>query len=206
MEATASDITVSYDESALVGRAQSGDDDAFRSLVEEHGPELLRLAGRLTGCRDSAEDVVQEALLKAYRALERFDGRSRVGTWLHRIVTNCALDHLRRGRRRPEEATDQETEDEAPVDRLASTEPGPWRRVQAAETRRRVTASLERLTPLERAAFVLRHFEERSLAEIGQILGRPENTAKQTLFRAVQKLRRELSPLVRETLPTGGES
>ena len=199
------------DEPSLVGRARRGDGDAFRCLVERHGPDLLRLAHRLTGERASAEDVVQEALLKAHRSLDGFDGRSRVGTWLHRITTNCALDLLRRQQRHPGDtapgtAPGTAPEDADPLARLASDEPGPLRHAVAAEARRQVVASLSRLTPLERTAFVLRHFEERSIAEIGEALGRSENTAKQTVFRAVHKLRRELAPLAQnrpEALPEG---
>lgn len=181
------------DEAVLLVRARQGDGDAFRELVERHSHGLFRLAYRLTGNEANAEDVVQEAFLKAYRSLHRFDSRSRFATWLHRIAANCALDLLRRGRRHPEDpAVD------APFNAYESLEPGPFQLTAAAEIERGVERGLARLTPLERTAFVLRHFEQRSIAEIGRVLGSRTNATKQAVFRAVHKLRRELAPWVEE--------
>lgn len=185
-----------HDETALIGRARAGDDDAFRRLVELHGRTLFRLAWRLTGNRENAEDVVQEAFLKAYRALGRFDEKSRFSTWLHRIAANSALDLLRRHRRHADRL--DEESGGGPFDHYESVEPGPLRLVLSAEIDRRVAAGLARLTPLERTAFVLRHFEQQSIAEIGRTLGSRTNATKQAVFRAVRKLRQELAPWVEE--------
>src|ERR1051326_1122223 len=87
---------------AFVAKARSGDGDAFRALVERHSRSLFRLAFRMTGNQQDAEDVVQESFLRAYRQLDKFDERASFGTWLYRIVTNCALD-LVGARRRPKE-------------------------------------------------------------------------------------------------------
>ncbi|MCP3969263.1 MAG: sigma-70 family RNA polymerase sigma factor, partial [Rhodobacteraceae bacterium] len=87
------------DETTLVARAQAGDEEAFRQLVIGHSHDLFRLAYRLTGSRENADDVVQEAFLRAYRSLHRFDSKSRFGTWMHRITVNCAMDQLRRTQR-----------------------------------------------------------------------------------------------------------
>lgn len=183
----------SHDEAELLARARAGDDDAFRALVERHSHGLFRLAYRLTGNEANAEDVVQEAFLKAYRSLHRFDSRSRFSTWLHRIAANCAMDLLRRGRTRPEDVADDD-----PFDGYESLEPGPFQLAASAEIERGVERGLARLTPLERTAFVLRHFEQRSIAEIGRALGSRTNATKQAVFRAVHKLRRELAPWVEE--------
>ncbi len=192
--------TADRDEKALVGRAKAGDEDAFRQLVERHGHGLFRLAWRLTGNRENAEDIVQEAFLKAYRALHRFDERSRFSTWLHRIAANSALDLLRRQQRHAEHRVGDGADDGGsdPFDACESVEPGPMRLALSAEIDRRVAQSLARLTPLERTAFVLRHFEQQSIAEIGRTLGSRTNATKQAVFRAVRKLRQELAPWVEE--------
>src|SRR4029079_6665685 len=77
------------------GRAAAGDEGAFRTLVERHGRMVFNLAYRITAERTSAEDVVQETFLRAYRALDRFDGRAAFSTWIHRIAMNASLDHVR---------------------------------------------------------------------------------------------------------------
>src|SRR5512134_3933876 len=100
------------DEAAAVARAKAGDSEAFRLLVERHGRALLRLAYRMTGNAHDAEDVVQEAFLKAYRGLDRFDERSQVGSWLYRIAANCAFDVLR-ARQRHEGRLESMDEDDS---------------------------------------------------------------------------------------------
>src|SRR6202166_1103074 len=87
-------------DSAFVTKARSGDTDAFRVLVERHGRSLFRLAFRMTGNEQDAEDVVQESFLRAYRQLAKFDDRASFGTWLYRIAVNCSLDLVRSRKRR----------------------------------------------------------------------------------------------------------
>lgn len=185
------------DEKVRLERARKGDEEAFRELVERHGTDVFRLAYRLTGSRENAEDVVQETFLKAYRSLHRFDARSAFGTWIHRIAANCALDHLRRVDRRREASKAEDDRD--PFDLVESGEPGPLRHTLSSEVERRLAAGLGALTPMERTAFVLRHFEERSIAEIGRALGTRTSATKQAVFRAVGKLRRELLPFLEES-------
>ncbi len=86
----------------LVGRAAAGDEGAFRTLVDRHARMVFNLAYRITTDRPSAEDVVQETFLRAYRALHRFDGRAAFSTWLHRIAMNASLDHVRQRKVRAE--------------------------------------------------------------------------------------------------------
>ena len=88
------------EDAAAVANARAGDKEAFRLLVERHSHALFRLAYRMTGNEYDAEDVVQEALVKAYRSLDRFEDRSSVGSWLYRITSNCAFDLLRSKQRR----------------------------------------------------------------------------------------------------------
>jgi RNA polymerase sigma-70 factor (ECF subfamily) len=175
-----------------VKRVLAGDADAFRLLVDRHGRVLHRVAYRITGSADDAEDVVQEAFIRAYRQLASYDGRAAVSTWLHRITVNCALDLLRSRQRRPEDSGREETlmshhESGSPQERHA----------RGTEIRNAVARAMESLSTNERTAFVLRHFEGMSIDEIGRALGTKVNATKHTVFRAVQKLRQELEPLVR---------
>lgn len=178
------------DDSIFVERAQRGDAEAFRVLVERYSPRLFRLAWRIVGEETSAEDAVQETFLRAYRALPRFDAQSQFGTWLHRIAANTAIEILRKRQRQQIRRGAEEEADDAP-----SREPGPDRRALSQEVDRAVREALDGLSPVERAAFVLRHYEERSIAEVCDALGLRESAGKQAVFRAVKKLRRALEPL-----------
>jgi RNA polymerase sigma-70 factor (ECF subfamily) len=173
--------------SAVLTRAREGDAEAFRVLVERHSRTAFRLAFRITGNEQDAEDVVQESLLKAYRHLGRFETRADFGTWLYRIVANCAVDTIR-----SRQARQQHTWTE-PVERAAAAHasemPGPDRLAESSEVQRRVVAALDGLTPLERAAFALRHYEGRSIDEICRTLDLGASAAKQAIFRGVRKLR-----------------
>jgi RNA polymerase sigma-70 factor (ECF subfamily) len=176
-----------------LARARAGDTDAFRVLVERHSRSLFRLAFRLTGSEADAEDVVQEAFLKAYRRLEQFEERAAVGSWLYRIAANVAYDLLRARRRAPHTADAAGAEEDEPP-ALPSEEPGPERLAISSDVRRQVGWAMKRMTLVERSAFVLRHFEGLSIQEIGSALELSTNATKQSLLRAVRKLRRALEP------------
>jgi RNA polymerase sigma-70 factor, ECF subfamily len=178
---------------AVLARAQQGDGDAFRALVERHSRSVFRLAFRMTGNEQDAEDVVQESFLRAYRQLGRFESRANFGTWLYRIVANCSVD-LMRAKQARHDQTRSESLDEA-IEMPAGDLPGPERLAQSAEIQRRVQAALGDLSPLERAAFTLRHYEGRSIDEISRALGLGTSAAKHSVFRAVKKLRAALAPL-----------
>src|SRR4249920_3278347 len=95
-------------DAAAVALARDGDSEAFRALVERHSRAVYRLAHRMTGSPQDAEDVVQETFLKAYRQLGRFESRANFGTWLHRIAVNCAIDlHRARQARRDQARGEQ---------------------------------------------------------------------------------------------------
>jgi RNA polymerase sigma-70 factor (ECF subfamily) len=180
---------------ADVARARSGDADAYRALVERHSRSLFRLAFRMTGNEQDAEDVVQESFLRAYRQLGKFDERASFGTWLYRIAANCSLDLVRARRRRGEDvgAGGDETEDR--VAALPSAAPSPEREALSGEVRDRVAEAMQELSPAERTAFVLRHFEGMCIEEVSRVLDCNPGAAKHSIFRAVQKLRRALEPL-----------
>ena len=179
----------------VLARARQGDGEAFRALVELHARAAFGLAYRLTGDERDAEDVVQESFIRAYRQLGRFESRSNFGTWLHRIVVNCAMDALRARQARREERGLNAVDDLPDV--LPSEAPSPEQLARGAEIRRRVDASMATLTPQERVAFALRHYEGCSIADIGRTLGVQKSAAKHAVFRAVRKMRAALEPLRR---------
>ena len=180
---------------AVLARARQGDGEAFQALVEQHSRSVFRLAFRMTGNQQDAEDVVQESFLRAYRQLGRFESRANFGTWLYRIVANCSVDLMRSKQARHDQVRGDSLDQEGAVELPAVDAPGPERMAQSAEIDRRVQAALQELSPLERAAFTLRHYEGRSIEEISTTLGLGISAAKHSVFRAVKKLRVALSPL-----------
>jgi RNA polymerase sigma-70 factor, ECF subfamily len=185
--------------SGVVERARLGDSDAFRLLVERHGRAIFRLAYRITGNEEDAEDIVQETFLKAYRELDRYESRCSFSTWLYRIASNCSLDLIRKRKIREQK---RERSPDAGRDILLSipaANPGPERVLLSTQISESVHTALGQLSSQERAAFVLRHFEGLSIEEIGQALGTGASATKHSIFRAVQKLRRSLEPLVSPT-------
>ncbi len=185
-------------DSVAVAQARAGDSGAFRLLVERHSRNLFRLAYRMTGHQEDAEDVVQETFLRAYRQLSKFDERASFGTWLYRIAANCSLDLIRLRKRRSEHQQEAPAEEGAPdpIQSLPDAAPTPDRLAMSGEVERKVASVLEGLSPMERTAFVLRHYEGMCIEDIGRTLGVQPNAAKHSIFRAVQKLRRALEPLV----------
>jgi len=177
-----------------VAQAGDGNSDSFRSLVERHSRYVFSVAYRLTGSVEDAEDVVQNAFLKAYKQLSRFEARADFRTWLHRITVNCAID-LIRSRRHREIAQDlddlESVSAPAPSD---GTLPGPERLLLSAEVRDRLQEGMAQLTASERAAFTLRHVEGMSIREVASAMGLKTEAAKNSIFRAVRKMRLALEP------------
>jgi len=179
-------------ERQAVARAKAGDGDAFGVVVRLHSRTLFRTAARIVGSAATAEDVVQETFLRAYRALARFDERHELLPWLQRIAVNAAIDELRRARRESplgRRDADGEWSDLDPADAA----PSPERRAASAGIGRAAARALGGLSEDERTAFVLRHLEGRPIAEISRALGKGDNATKQSIFRAVRKLRRALA-------------
>jgi len=181
---------------AVVARVKAGDHDAFRHLVERHSRSVFRLAYRLTGQEQDAEDVVQETFLRAFREIRRFEARSSFATWLYRIGVNCAHDLLRQ---RPRAGSRPSLDDPAlrVADSLAdpAASADPLRGLASRRIDACVRSAMGELTDQERSAFVMRHFEGLSIEEIGRVLDLKTSAAKHSVFRAVQKLRRALEPV-----------
>ncbi len=188
------------DDTALIRDAQRGSRTAFEELVRQYDQAVLRLALHLTGSEQDAQDVYQEAFLKAYRNVANFRFECSFYTWLYRIVTNLCLDHLRKKQVRKEDApvaTDSDGEEYDVLDRVADARAGanPERDLMARELAGKINAALLKLSARERMVFELKHYHGLKLRTIGDILQTTEETAKNTLFRATQKLRTALAPM-----------
>jgi RNA polymerase sigma-70 factor, ECF subfamily len=187
------------DEHGLIRRAQAGDRAAFGALVRAYDRRVLHLILRMVSSSEMGRDLYQEAFLKVFRSLPRFRFESSFSTWLYRVVVNVCLDHLRkqgaRGEVQPPPGPRDGTEYfQTLPDGRAGTDPE--RSLQSREIGRRLQTALRELNPRERVVFELRHYEGLKLRAIGEICGTSEETAKNCLFRATQKLRVALSDLV----------
>ena len=183
-------------DAALIRAAQQGDHQAFEQLVRLYDQSVLRLALNLLRSEEDARDAYQEAFLKAYRNLGSFRFECSFYTWLYRIVTNICLDHLRKRTIRREESPVIETRNGA-RDLFDAVEDGraeahPERDLLRRELARRIEDALSRLAPRERLVFELKHYQGLRLRVIGEMLDTTEETAKNCLYRATQKLRAAL--------------
>ena len=171
------------DDHALIRSVLAGEKDAYGLLVARHSQSVFRVAFRITENEADADEVVQETFLRGYRKLQDFDARSTFGTWIYRIAMNCALDVLNKQKSQTVVPVAEEYDCGLPTVQVADRAAGPERLLLSQET------------PTERIAFVMRHMEDRSTDEIAGALGIAPNSAKQAVFRAVQKLRQSLAPL-----------
>jgi RNA polymerase sigma-70 factor (ECF subfamily) len=190
----------SEEDRLLVEQAQTGDREAFEQLVHRHDRDILRLAFHMLGNREEAREVFQDTFLKAYRSLGRFRSDSSFYTWIYRIATNVALDRLRKRQSLREEIS-FEADTEAHPDRPAlkdtleekSYYSNPERRLYGREIGEKIQEAVGTLSEKERLVFELRHYQGLRLRMIGEIMGSTEETAKNYLFRATQKLRTYLT-------------
>ena len=181
-------------EQDAIRRILAGDRDAFRVLMDRHLPTVLRMTYRVTGNAVDAEEAAQEAFLLAYKKLSGFREQSAFGTWVYRIAMNCSLNLVeRRSRDLAWDAVSLEPG--SLTENLAvSHRPTPEAELLNTEALRRRERAMLTLTPMERTAFILRHMEDQPIQVIAEALGVQHNSAKQAIFRAVAKLRRELAP------------
>jgi len=188
------------DDTMLIREAQRGNRAAFEELVRHYDHAVLRLALHLTGTEHDAQDVYQDAFLKAYKNIGNFRFECSFYTWIYRIVTNLCLDHLRKRNVRKEDAPvakdasggEYDLLDQVPDARAGAN---PERDLMRRQLGARISGALEKLTPRERMVFELKHYHGLKLRTVGEILHTTEETAKNTLFRATQKLRGALSDM-----------
>jgi|SRR6185312_9377603 RNA polymerase sigma-70 factor, ECF subfamily len=188
------------DDAILVREAQRGDRAAFEELVRQYDHAVLRLAMHLTGSEHEAQDIYQDAFLKAYKNIGSFRFECSFYTWIYRIVTNLCLDHLRRKQVRKEDAPVAVDSEGQPYDVLDQVPDGraganPERDLMRRELGKHIGQALEQLSAKERMVFELRHYHGMKLRTVGEMLNTTEETAKNTLFRATQKLRGALASM-----------
>src|ERR1700756_2551115 len=188
------------DDTSLIREAQQGNRAAFEVLVRHYDQSVLRLGAALTGSETDAQDVYQEAFLKAYKNLGSFRFECSFYTWIYRIVTNLCLDHLRKRNVRKEDAPVVKDANGGEYDLLDQVPDGraganPEHDLLRRQLGARIAGALEKLTPRERMVFELKHYHGLKLRTVGEILQTTEETAKNTLFRATQKLRGALADM-----------
>ncbi|MGB7188971.1 MAG: sigma-70 family RNA polymerase sigma factor, partial [Acidobacteriaceae bacterium] len=185
-------------ENELIREAQQGSRTAFDTLVRQYDQAVLRLALHLTGSEQDAEDIHQEAFLKAYRYLANFRFECSFYTWIYRIVTNLCLDLLRRRKSRREDQAVMIDSSGEEMDLLNNVSDerasaNPDRELNRKYLGERILSALDELTPRERMVFELKHYQGLRLRMIGEMLNTTEETATNTLFRATRKLRANLA-------------
>lgn len=181
------------EEAVLIAALRRGEDTAFASLLREHGAPLLATARRMLGCEEDARDALQDAFLSAFRAVHAFEGKSRLGTWLHRITVNSVLMKLRSRKRacerRMEDLVPHFTDDGHHVEPPCPFSDAAVRALQSSESRMILWRAIEQLPDAYREVIVLRDIEGLSTEEAGTHLGITANAIKIRLHRARQALR-----------------
>lgn len=194
---------VDVDEADLLARLRAGDESAFEQVVRAYGGRLLAVTRRIVGSEEDARDVVQDAFLNAFRSLNRFEGHSKLSTWLHRIAVNAALMKLRTRKRKPEQSIDSLLpgflDDGHHEERFQSWDEPVDKVMERAETRALVRTHIDALPEGYRTVLVLRDIEGLDTEETAEVLGLTVNATKIRLHRARQALRTLLAPHFRRT-------
>jgi len=193
------------DDAALLARLRAGDDEAYEFVVRTYSGRLLAVTRRILCNDEDARDAVQDALLSAFRSLDRFEGGSLVSTWLHRIAVNAALMKLRTRRRKPEESIEHllpvYKDDGHHQETFSSWQEPVDVTMTRADNRAMVRRCIEQLPDTYRTVLVLRDIEELDTEETAQALGISGNAVKIRLHRARQALRTLLAPHFRSAQP-----
>ncbi|UCH64185.1 MAG: sigma-70 family RNA polymerase sigma factor [Fidelibacterota bacterium] len=183
-------------EQRLVHRFREGDAAAFRELVERCQEPVFQLAIELTGDWDDADDLSQQVFIKAYRALPNFRGETKIMSWLYRIMVNTHIDNARKNRAlgwRINPSSPDEDQSQAEPYITHTADDNPETRTASHYMQDHINRALETLAPRQRSVFVLRHYHDLSLKEIARILGLSVGTVKSQLFRAIQRMQKELA-------------
>lgn len=181
---------------ALVALCQQGQAHCFEELVRRYMGKAFHIAFDFTRDQESAKDLSQDAFLRAYSNIKRFDGRSSFYTWFYRIVVNLCLDYVRRRGRVSWESLDHSADESSGPRQLVDTQYQPDQDAMAGEAQRRANATLESMPNKQRTAFLLRNHEGLPIAEIATVMKTTEGTVRVYLHRAVAALRQSLVEFV----------
>jgi RNA polymerase sigma-70 factor (ECF subfamily) len=187
-----------------VRRAQAGEEAAFAELLRRHERRAWRVARNMVPSDEDAADLCQEAFLRVFKSIERFDFQHEFTTWLYRIVTNLAIDLLRK--RRPAMSTTAEEEEEADLDLADPEGPAPSAAMETMETGERVRACIERLAPHFRSVMILRELEGLPCTEIARIVGTTHVTVRWRLHRGRKLFLEEWERMEAESAKKAGVS
>lgn len=196
------------DETELIQRAQKGDNLALTELVEEHQQTIYNVALRMCGNADDAEETLQETFLKAIQALPRFEGRSRLSTWLYRIASNQCLMRRRRDAKAPVHFFMDEDDDpaESQPKYFIDWSYNPDDLLLDAELQQVMEAAIKELPPKLRIVFIWRELEGLSTAETAKVLDISESAVKVRLHRARLQLREQLSRYFTDQTPVAAKN
>lgn len=175
---------------ALAKLASSGDREAFKTIVDTHKQRMFTVARSVIEDAGLAEDIVQEAFIKAYKALPEFRGQSRLSTWLHRITYLTAIDTKRQRQRHLRLATDDFEESQTLDSNTTSRSES---QIETSQLQQQITKAMKNLSDFEQTVFTLRHMQNFKLREIAIVVDRSEGTVKNILFRAIRKMREQLA-------------
>jgi len=167
-----------------------GDDRAFAKLVNRYKERIFLVVLRIVRNRDEAKDLAQDAFIKAYRNRQSFRADSSFYTWVYRIAVNLSLNYITRNRERQADSLEDADSNNFAVD--------PDMTIEQEELRRRIDGAIRELPARQRTVFVLRHYEDKSHAEIAEMLGITEGAVKANYHQAIQKLKGSLSSYIRE--------
>lgn len=186
---------MAQNEQALIDRFCNGDFTAFHELVGRYKRKIYNLAFDITGNHHDAEDVSQEVFIKVFRSLRTFRRDAKMSSWLYKITVNTSIDSLRKKSSRPKKLMDEikkaNIQENPPGSGI--TDMDPERSTEAAIIQQHISKALEKVSPRERSVFVMRHYNDLKMNEIAEILDVSIGTVKSLLFRAIKKLRKELS-------------
>jgi RNA polymerase sigma-70 factor (ECF subfamily) len=184
-------------EQAAIQLAQEGNPDAFQHLFNENRNKIFSLAYQYAKNAEDAEDILQETFIKAYYSIDKFQPQRETtfSAWLYRIGINCSIDHLRKNKMRKEKHIDKDDISQLPSSDNSSD---PLNSGERKEVREKLTTVLNSMAPRQRMVFILRHYQQFSIAEIAESMGCSEGSVKKQLFRAFSEIKRQFRSLIPE--------
>lgn len=182
-------------EQILVDRFCGGDNSAFHELVGQHKKKIYYLAYDITGNHQEAEDISQEVFIKMFRSLKKFRRDAKMSSWLYQITVNASIDSLRKKSSKPKRSIDEfdQLNIQEGIASSGSHNFDPVISTESTQIQNHISQALQKISPKERTVFVMRHYNDLKLNEIAEVLNITVGTVKSLLFRAIKKLRKELS-------------